>query len=136
MFAVKEYHTSKHPGHVADPSRRVLSPECITEEAIVLQLTDVAIDHLLGNHSRCWFHCLCSRAEASFQLMEPHLLRKSQQFANDFRFWLKKALTPAEGQFISTEISSSPNEGVNRHHLMYFSKDIDNWKSFAFRLAC
>ena len=136
MFAVKDYHTAQQPGHISDPSKRLLSSECITEAAIVLQLTHVAIDHLLGNHSRCWFHCLCSRAEASFELMEPHLINKDKRFVEDFRLSLVKALTPAEGQYISIEISTSPNEGINKHHLIYFSKDIDNWKSFPYRLAC
>ncbi|UZO20938.1 uncharacterized protein OCT59_013347 [Rhizophagus irregularis] len=93
------------------------------------------VRHLCGNHSLCWPEVCWIKENPDIELKEPNLITYTENQRYAFRQFLLTIFQLPKGQGLVTEIRTSSNESFNRTKLVYLSKLIDYWKSFAARYS-
>ena len=93
------------------------------------------VKHLCGDHSLCWPEVCWIKENSDFELKEPNLITYTEAQRNAFRKFILTIFQLPRGQGLATEIRTSYNEAFNRTKLVFLSKLIDYWKSFAARYS-
>jgi hypothetical protein len=107
----------------------------VTEEEIREVQINGLVNHLLNDHGLCWPEVCWLKENPELQLREPTLIPYSKEEHETFRGMLEQLFSMSQRRAVGTHIRTSANEALNRTKLMWTSKLIDYWKSYATRHA-
>ncbi|CAG8704650.1 13323_t:CDS:2, partial [Racocetra fulgida] len=96
--------------------------ESPTDNDLYLMQIKICTDYLSDKHQNCWPEICWKVKNPEIQLVNPNLIKYTQNQVNDFKEFLKKNTKLLPKQSLITTIRTSMNESFNRVKLNYADK--------------